>query len=357
MESLKSSDLRKAIAFLNEYCVATETDDYTQRVLEGLHHLIDSDQWALGEFSPSDGAVSAVVTVEPKDFWLPSMESFVLLGGVQAHLNWYGSRDTAMRLSDVMTRRELHQHKLYPDFYKLIGAEDALFTLFDAGCAMFLGSTLGTTVSNENKELFDLLVRPVAHNLKNVRALARLEQSRELITDALETAYPSVVVADLKGKIQAEARTARELLLTYFKAEAFGDSLPKRLMQFAATQRARLTQLGKEGSSSQELRLERDSHHLIVAVAIQSSGYIFSLHEESTSPRIDYLQRLGLSKREAEVLDYVAMGKTNPEIAIILDISRLTVGKHMERILLRLGVETRTAAAAAAIEARRTVAS
>jgi DNA-binding CsgD family transcriptional regulator len=161
-------------------------------------------------------------------------------------------------------------------------------------------------------------------------------------------------VADLKGKIQAEARTARELLLTYFKEEAFGDSLPKRLMQFATTQRARLTQLGKEGSSSQELRLQGDSHYLIVTVAIERSGYIFSFHEESTSPGIDYLRRLGLSKREAEVLSYVAMGKTNAEIGIILGISRLTVGKHMERILLRLSVETRTAAA---IEARKIVAS
>jgi DNA-binding CsgD family transcriptional regulator len=164
------------------------------------------------------------------------------------------------------------------------------------------------------------------------------------------------VVIDHQGKILVEAETARRLLLTYFKAEAFGDSLPERLVRFAATQRARLTQLGKETSSSQELRLERDSHHLIVTVAIRSSGYIFSLHEESTSPGIDDLRQLGLSKREAEVLNYVAMGKTNAEVAIILDISRLTVGKHMEHILQRLGVETRTAAAAAAIEARKTVA-
>jgi hypothetical protein len=47
---------------------------------------------------------------------------------------------------------------------------------------------------------------------------------------------------------------------------------------------------------------------------------------------------------------FVAMGKTNPEIAIILGISRLTVKKHLEHIFQSLGVETRTAAAGVALE-------
>jgi len=45
-----------------------------------------------------------------------------------------------------------------------------------------------------------------------------------------------------------------------------------------------------------------------------------------------------------------SQGKTNPEIGIILGLSRLTVKKHIEHILDALGVETRTAAAAMALE-------
>lgn len=59
--------------------------------------------------------------------------------------------------------------------------------------------------------------------------------------------------------------------------------------------------------------------------------------------------RWGLSEREAEILGYLAMGKTNPEIAIILSISRLTVKKHLEHIFKTLGVETRAAAASFAL--------
>ena len=57
--------------------------------------------------------------------------------------------------------------------------------------------------------------------------------------------------------------------------------------------------------------------------------------------------RGGLSEREAQVLEYVAQGKTNHEIAIILSLSPLTVKKHLEHIYVALGVETRMAAASA----------
>ena len=54
----------------------------------------------------------------------------------------------------------------------------------------------------------------------------------------------------------------------------------------------------------------------------------------------------GLSKREKEVAGWMADGKTNPEISIILGISRATVKNHVENILRKLGAENRTAAAA-----------
>ncbi len=52
----------------------------------------------------------------------------------------------------------------------------------------------------------------------------------------------------------------------------------------------------------------------------------------------------GLTPREREVLQWVAAGKTDREIAAILGISPRTVGKHLQRVYVALGVETRTAA-------------
>jgi DNA-binding CsgD family transcriptional regulator len=54
----------------------------------------------------------------------------------------------------------------------------------------------------------------------------------------------------------------------------------------------------------------------------------------------------GLTRREAEVLGWVARGKTNAEIGAALFISPLTVRKHLENIFEKLHVRTRTEAAA-----------
>lgn len=52
-----------------------------------------------------------------------------------------------------------------------------------------------------------------------------------------------------------------------------------------------------------------------------------------------------LTKRQIEVLSWVARGKTNAEIAKILSLKTGTIGKYLERIFPKLGVENRTAAA------------
>jgi DNA-binding NarL/FixJ family response regulator len=62
------------------------------------------------------------------------------------------------------------------------------------------------------------------------------------------------------------------------------------------------------------------------------------------------LRALGLSPKEAEVLLWVAQGKSNAEVALILGITEATVKKHMENIFTKLGVEKRGAASLLALE-------
>ena len=59
---------------------------------------------------------------------------------------------------------------------------------------------------------------------------------------------------------------------------------------------------------------------------------------------------LGLTNREAEVLMWIARGKTNRDIGAILGSSPRTVNKHLEHIFEKLGVTTRSAAVSAAIQ-------
>jgi len=63
------------------------------------------------------------------------------------------------------------------------------------------------------------------------------------------------------------------------------------------------------------------------------------------------LGSLGLTSRETEVLIWIAQGKTNYEIGVILSACTGTICKHVEHILCKLEVKNRTAAAAVAFAA------
>jgi DNA-binding NarL/FixJ family response regulator len=68
-------------------------------------------------------------------------------------------------------------------------------------------------------------------------------------------------------------------------------------------------------------------------------------------PAENPLGSLGLTPRESEVLAWIAQGKTNYEIGVILSACTGTICKHVEHILVKLNVENRTCAAAIALAA------
>ncbi len=71
------------------------------------------------------------------------------------------------------------------------------------------------------------------------------------------------------------------------------------------------------------------------------------MNEEITIPSCA-LDLFHLTPREREVLEWVAKGKTNREIGIILGVSSRTVQKHLDHLFIKLRVESRMAAAAIA---------
>jgi len=87
---------------------------------------------------------------------------------------------------------------------------------------------------------------------------------------------------------------------------------------------------------------------LTVRLAAASDDDLVTLLLEEARPVGDAarLRGLGLSEREAEVLQWIGEGKTDAEVGCILGISRDTARKHAENIRQKLQVENRGAAAA-----------
>jgi DNA-binding CsgD family transcriptional regulator len=116
------------------------------------------------------------------------------------------------------------------------------------------------------------------------------------------------------------------------------------LQQWLADCIARTTQAG-DGDCETDHHTGRLNVHFHGMVA--KDQYLIRLSAAEPSPKaMPLLQDFGLTQREREVLEWLAKGKTNRDIADILGLSPRTVDKHLEHIYIKLGVETRTAAAA-----------
>lgn len=73
---------------------------------------------------------------------------------------------------------------------------------------------------------------------------------------------------------------------------------------------------------------------------------LVKLVAQQTGSREEILKSaFGLTAREAEVLYWLTLGKTNRDISAILLLSVRTVNKHLEQVFQKMGVDNRTSAA------------
>jgi DNA-binding CsgD family transcriptional regulator len=161
---------------------------------------------------------------------------------------------------------------------------------------------------------------------------------RELLENALEQA---LLIANTNGEVLFATRKTRAILRAFF-AQISNDLIPSEIRTWLAkgdNNRPLVIRHPKKGeieicnfslSPSENLSLMRIEHRLV-----------------REGPKA--LLTLGLTAREAEVLFWITEGKTNPEIAIILDASPGTVKKHAANLYAKLGVPTRTSAARCAL--------
>jgi ATP/maltotriose-dependent transcriptional regulator MalT len=84
---------------------------------------------------------------------------------------------------------------------------------------------------------------------------------------------------------------------------------------------------------------------LVVRLLIEKKDRYLFFEELAIQPTFEALKQVGLADREAEVLGWVAQGKSNEDTGAILKVCSQTVKKHLERIYVALGVTNRTEAA------------
>ncbi len=164
--------------------------------------------------------------------------------------------------------------------------------------------------------------------------------------DAFGQAAIAITPGD--GKIVWQTPLARNWMLRYGllgidESDAATTALFNWIAQVKTAIRAK--------KSPEQFTVIRNADRLIFSIVdyLSEEHWVILLREESDDAQIEALCAVfKLTKRESEVLYWATKGKTNKDIADILSASPRTINKHLEHVFVKMGVETRTAAASLA---------
>lgn len=184
----------------------------------------------------------------------------------------------------------------------------------------------------DRERLLLKLLQP--HLQQRMRALQVLEPGNPLYGQASIPPDPPLLFVNAAGHILG-----------------FERSVPAMFARLGLKLHARLPQAWREWLTQQIAAIGAGRPMRALAVKAPAGGlHVHLFHNREGDEHRLVLEPAqvaqdGLTRREAEVAHWLAQGKTNAEIARILDISAATAKNHVERILHKLKVESRLAAA------------
>jgi DNA-binding response OmpR family regulator/DNA-binding CsgD family transcriptional regulator len=175
-------------------------------------------------------------------------------------------------------------------------------------------------------------------------ANARITQSARA---ALDTAGQYLLTVDRQGQLVWATPQVYQLL------DSSGATADSIALTNTISQQLR-EWINHKPDTGRQLSLQQLTKELSVEMLnlIDDKEYLLRLtnpHKPADDTQ-SFIQQFSVTGREADVLLWIANGKTNREIGQILEMSPRTVNKHLEQIFKKLGVENRTSAAAAAIK-------
>jgi DNA-binding CsgD family transcriptional regulator len=348
MKDLPQKDYRAILDFLNDINRLQTPEVFLSKVITGLGTIVEGHLVTCFESGPTEEDL--VVCFSDPQCWKyfsawqrnsndhPGWK-YVLQSGDRG---WYST-------SDFLSETAYHRTALYNEAWRYTKIEDNLGAM-----SMISPTTMAAVSINRDRRSFKERDRQALNLLQphliqawlNTKQTAGLREQINNYAETLETRAEGIVILDGKHKVRLITARASRHIGKYFGALRADDRLPKKLHDWACHQRS-APQDGLETAPRSPWVIEHaDGSELTVTCVPCCDGVTLIMHEK---PVPGDLTMLGLSRRESAVLLWVTRGKSNEEIGLILGISLGTVKKHIEHIFQKLGVESRTAAAARAL--------
>ena len=209
----------------------------------------------------------------------------------------------------------------------------------------------------------DYVSKPVRPREVVARIAAHLQSARHAsqARNALDAfGHASIALRPADGRVLWQTPLARDLMKRHFGAGAAGAPIsgaasgvaaplhaPAGLCDWVRERVTRANAPAGEEADTWTCVTGTQRLHCSLHPASAEDEWLLVLTESNNGAAIEALSlQFRLTAREAEVLYWVAQGKTNRDIGDILGTRPKTITKHLEHVFEKLGVETRTAAAA-----------
>ena len=352
MRRLSERDVRAVLDLVGEVNDAEDLDEFRAAILPALRRLLPADMAAYNEVI--DGGVPVATITDP----VAPEEQMAAWARHAAQNPLYQrfvrTRDgRAYTFADVIGRRELEALAFYRQIFVPMGLRDQIAFALPAPRHMVIALAIsrgGRAFGERERAMLDLARPHLVQAYRNAELRRRSARLVESLRMGLDDRRSAVVVLDADGRVAfateagraALARTAaRTRTFRGTGAQREGDAVPPALASWVA-----------RPDGGHALALGDGLVARVVRGRGRGTGDVLFFDEVRQVLSRGALLELGLSEREADVLQELARGGTTAEAAATLGISERTVAKHSERIHRKLGVRSRgqaiaTAAAAA----------
>jgi len=191
----------------------------------------------------------------------------------------------------------------------------------------------------------DYIIKPIHPEELLVRIRQHTKSTRMLMEaqGALDSLRQHVFCIDQRGHI-LWATPEAQTLLNQAQGGAGSIELNERFSRWLSS-----------GQAGHDLALPLREQDTVCTVyyfkQTEEDEYLLKIQSPNVEIDPTVLEKsLAITYREAEVLLWLAHGKTNREIAEVLEMSPRTVNKHLEQMYPKIGADNRTVAASVAIQ-------
>lgn len=335
---LQQQDYVAVMRVIHEVHACRSLEAFPEVVTRALSGLIPCNLAAYNEVNVSLGRMKSVAIPAPPQLhelisvWERHMSEHPILDYYRATQD-----GQALAISDFLSQAEFHALGLYREFFSRVGAEDQLAAGFFLGDSVVVGLAFNRSergFSARDRQVLNLVRPHLIQAYAAAREFDELKAERANLQEALGSVGHGVIRYQLFGALLGCSRPVLESLEVESEAD-----LEK--VVWLNHEREAFVQGGKR----QWLVTDRKGSQVRVCWH-RSGDQITAIVSET--PVGQAARRFGLTRRESEVLRWIAEGKSNAEVGGILGLAPGTVKIHVQHVLAKLGVPSRSAAAAMA---------